>query len=59
MATKFAKGQTVKVAAVIPQGPVLKMNMDEDGNVSYLVAWADASGQTQERWFPEAVLVAT
>jgi YD repeat-containing protein len=58
MATTFTKGQTVKVRAVNPQGPVQALRMDEDGNVSYLVEWTDADGNAQQRWFEEAQLVA-
>lgn len=58
MATKFAKGQEVKVAAVIPQGPVQALRMDEDGNFFYLIEWTDAEGNLQQRWFVEADLVA-
>lgn len=57
MATKFAKGQTVKVAAVLPQGPVEALRMDEDGTFYYLVKWTDANGVDQERWFEENQLV--
>ena len=57
MAT-FSKGQVVKVRAVVPEGPVQKMRMDEDGNVSYLIQWDDIEGITQERWFDESELVA-
>jgi len=53
MATKFIKGDEVKVAGVIPQGPVDKLRMDEDGNFFYLITWTDADGKTQERWFQE------
>ena len=54
MATKFTKGDAVKVKAVLPQGPVVKFRMDEDtGAVSYLLQWVDAEGHTQERWFNE------
>lgn len=56
MATEFKKGDIVKAIAVIPQGPVLALRMDEDGVVSYLVEWTDAEGQTQERWFEESQL---
>jgi hypothetical protein len=56
MATKFKKGQNVKVAAVIPKGPVQKLRMDEDGNFFYLIQWVDAKGQAQERWFSESDL---
>jgi hypothetical protein len=54
MATKFTKGNVVKVKAVLPQGPVVKFRMDEEtGAVSYLLQWVDADGHTQERWFAE------
>lgn len=56
MATKFVKDQTVKVNAVVPQGPVKKLRMDEDGNFFYMIEWTDANGQVQTRWFPEADL---
>lgn len=57
MATKFAKGQNVKVAAVIPEGPVQKLRMDEDGSVWCLISWVDLEGQLQERWFAEEDLI--
>jgi hypothetical protein len=57
MATKFAKGQAVKLNAVVPQGPVLALKMDEDGNFFYLVGWTDANGVSQERWFDENDLI--
>jgi hypothetical protein len=57
MATKFAKGEEVKIIAVIPQGPVEKLRMDEDGNFWYLLSWVDANGNAQERWFAEQELV--
>lgn len=57
MATKFKKGQEVKVAVTVPQGPVQALQMDEDGNFFYLVGWTDADGNAQERWFAEADLV--
>jgi|DEB3_MinimDraft_2_1074329.scaffolds.fasta_scaffold50152_2 uncharacterized protein YodC (DUF2158 family) len=54
MATKFVKGDVVKLKAVVPQGPVIKFRMDEDtGVVSYLLQWVDVEGHTQERWFAE------
>lgn len=52
MAT-FKKGDVVKLNTVVPQGPVVSMRMDEDGNVSYLVEWTDADGVAQQRWFAE------
>jgi uncharacterized protein YodC (DUF2158 family) len=57
MATTFKKGDVVKAVAVIPQGPVLALRMDEDGIVSYLVEWTDVNGNAQERWFEESQLI--
>ena len=57
MATKFVKGQEVKVNATIPQGPVIALRMDEDGNFFYLIEWVDANNITQERWFAEGDLI--
>lgn len=56
MAT-FKKGDNVKAIGVIPEGPVLSMRMDEDGNVFYMIEWTDAEGHAQQRWFAEADLV--
>jgi len=56
MATTFKKGDVVKAVAVVPQGPVLALRMDDDGVVSYLVEWTDVSGETQQRWFEESQL---
>jgi len=53
MATMFKKGDTVKVVATIPQGPVEALRMTEDGVVQCLITWVDASGQQQTRWFDE------
>jgi uncharacterized protein YodC (DUF2158 family) len=58
MATTFKKGDTVKLAAAVPQGPVEALRMDEDGNFFYLVSWTDADGIVQSRWFEEAQLTA-
>ena len=57
MATEFKKGQVVRVRAVIPEGPVQALRMDEDGTVYYLIQWTDVDGVAQERWFAEDVLV--
>jgi hypothetical protein len=57
MAT-FKKGDVVKLSGVVPQGPVIGMRMDDDGNVSYLIEWADVNGNTQQRWFAESDLAA-
>lgn len=53
MATKFKKGDEVKVVAVIPQGPVQALRMDEDGVVSCLIEWTDVQGEVHQRWFAE------
>ena len=58
MATAFKKGDTVKTTAVVPEGPVQALRMDEDGNFFYLVQWTDADGNDQQRWFEESQLVA-
>jgi uncharacterized protein YodC (DUF2158 family) len=50
----FKIGDTVKVKAVVPQGPVQRMRMDETtGEISYLLEWVDAEGHSQQRWFTE------
>jgi uncharacterized protein YodC (DUF2158 family) len=58
MATKFSKGETVKVNAVIPQGDVLAIRMDDEGNIFYEFSWVDVNGVSQKRWFAEDDLVA-
>jgi hypothetical protein len=56
MATKYTKGQTVKLVSVVPQGPVIALRMDENGTFFYLVEWTDESGTKQQRWFEESQL---
>lgn len=56
MATKFVKGQEVKVNSVVPQGPVEKLRMDENGDFFYMISWTDAQGNEQQRWFKESDL---
>lgn len=58
MATMFKKGDTVKLVAVVPQGPVEALRMDEDGNFHYLISWTDTNGVVHSRWFEEAQLTA-
>ena len=58
MATTFTKGQTVRLKAVNPQGPVEAMRMEEDGTVFYRISWVDAAGNAQSRWFAESELEA-
>jgi hypothetical protein len=49
----FKKGDVVKLNAVVPQGPVVAMRMDDEGNVFYLIEWSDADGVAQQRWFAQ------
>lgn len=58
MATKFKKDQEVKVVSVVPQGPVEKLRMTEDGEFFYLVRYTDSQGRVQRRWFTETDLAA-
>lgn len=57
MATKFKKGDEVKVKTVVPSGPVQALRMDDDGTVYCLLEWVDGEGQTQQRWFAEDDLI--
>jgi hypothetical protein len=57
MAAKFQKGDVVKVAAVVPQGPVQSFRMDDDGIVYCLIEWTDADGASHQRWFAQDDLV--
>ena len=54
----FKKGDVVRVNAVVPEGPVAAMRMDEDGSVSYLINWQDINGVMQQRWYVETELTA-
>jgi hypothetical protein len=56
MATKFKKGDAVKLNTVVPQGEIKSLRMLEDGTIQYLMAW-DQDGVQQERWFNEDQLV--
>jgi uncharacterized protein YodC (DUF2158 family) len=53
MATTFKKGDVVKLKAVLPEGPVTALRMDENGVVQYFVEWVDADNTAQQRWFDE------
>jgi len=56
MAAQFKKGDVVKLAVAVPQGPVVGVRMLEDGTVQYCIEWSDANGQPQQRWFDEDAL---
>jgi hypothetical protein len=58
MATKYTKNQNVRLKSVVPQGPVVALRMNEDGEFFYLVEWIDADGVKQQRWFEESELEA-
>jgi hypothetical protein len=58
MATKYTKNQNVRLKAIVPQGPVVALRMNEDGEFFYLVEWTDADGVKQQRWFEESELEA-
>jgi len=58
MATKFTKDQIVRVNKKVPQGPIVKMRMDEDGKVSYMMQSTNAEGKVDARWYDEDELVA-
>ena len=58
MPTTYTKNQNVRLKAVVPQGPVIALRMNEDGEFFYLVQWTDANGKTQRRWFREEELEA-
>jgi hypothetical protein len=58
MATTFTKNQNVRVKAVVPQGPIQALRMDEDGNFFYLISWTDIKGTVQTHWFKEEELEA-
>ena len=53
MAAKFKQGDVVKLASVIPQGPVEKFKMLDDRTILCLISWVDADGNSQHRWFAE------
>ena len=41
---KFVKGEKVKLVVVVPEGPVEKFMMTEDGVIMCLVSWVDVNG---------------
>ena len=56
MASLYKKGDLVELKAVLPQGNVQSIRMDDEGMVWYLIPWVDSSGQSQQRWFAETEL---
>jgi uncharacterized protein YodC (DUF2158 family) len=57
MAASFKVGQEVKVVSPVPQGLVSALNVNQEGDIQYLVSWTDANKVSQERWFSEDDLV--
>lgn len=57
MAANFKLGEQVRLNKPTPQGEVLQLGVDQEGNISYLILWTDADGNTQQRWFKEDELV--
>ena len=47
----YKKGDVVKLKAVVPQGPIASMRMDEDGTVWCLLDWTGDDGLVHSRWF--------
>ncbi|NBW18155.1 MAG: hypothetical protein EBR82_60290 [Caulobacteraceae bacterium] len=57
MAANFKINDEVRLNKPAPQGSILQLGVDQEGNISYLVLWTDAEGNTQQRWFKEDDLV--
>ncbi|NBU72439.1 MAG: hypothetical protein EBS91_11395 [Betaproteobacteria bacterium] len=57
MPAAFHVGEIVKVNTPIPEGPVLQIGVDQQGNINYLVEFIEYD-QTQQRWFNEDQLIA-
>ena len=53
MAASFKIGQKVQLITVVPQGPVEKLSVDQDGNIQYLIVYEDSDEKQQSRWFKE------
>ena len=53
MAASFKIGQEVQLITVIPEGPIVQLSVDQEGNITYLVAYKDSDGESQSRWFNE------
>lgn len=53
-------GDTARLIQPVVQGTVIKIKFDEDtGEKRALLAWTDADGTAQERWFPADALEAS
>ena len=57
MAANFKIGQEVTVSVVLPKGPVKALNVNDSGDIQYLVSWVDDKGVDNERWFNEEDII--
>ena len=53
MAANYKIGQEVKLITIVPQGPVVALSVNQEGDIVYKVSYADSQGVAQERWFKE------
>lgn len=57
MAANFRINDVVKLNVAPPQGPINKIQFNDDGEIEYLVNWTDTNGDEQARWFKESELM--
>jgi hypothetical protein len=57
MAANFKPGAQVKLNKVLPQGEVKQLDVNQDGDIQYLVEYTDADGNAHQRWFKEDELI--
>lgn len=57
MAANFKPGAQVKLNVTPPQGQVKQLDVDQEGNIQYLVEYTDTAGEVHQRWFKEDELV--
>jgi hypothetical protein len=57
MAANFKPGAQVKLNVTTPQGEVKQLDVNQEGDIQYLVEYTDASGDMHQRWFKEDELV--
>lgn len=57
MAANFKPGAQVKLNVAPPQGEIVQLSVNQDGDIQYLVEYTDASGDVHQRWFKEDELV--
>lgn len=57
MAANFKPGAQVKLNVTLPQGEVKQLDVNQDGDIQYLVEYTDAAGDVHQRWFKEDELI--